>query len=598
MQIPDALQPWREWLEWFSPDLWPGFSDILGRVNPLLGPLRGVQAGGTPDLEGLADLQRRGPYERLLTSEWLLADELPEEFLRRASTGEHLFLAPEQRARKANRQVVVLFDAGPLQWGAPRLVHLALMILLARRAQAAGGELKWGIVQKPGKLASLTAASSLQNMLQARTNSPATAQQWEQWRDWLGEQPQTPGECWAVGLWHDRQAVLPAFTHRVHLQRTLDGTGIQFDLYSRNHRRVILPMPNQTAGQKLLKGQFETRSSTARAPDKGARVALTCPPVISPSGSHVALMLLDEPGSLVFHVPQMNQKKAQSGHRQLWPAGLKPVAACFVGNQLATVLSNAANLHFWKMASFQSMKQPLRETFLIPTGTATLQPCVWLQRTPGQLYCLDKQGKLIYWERDQTGESRLKPVEQKVIGLARVGQEALAYLKNECGRLFLKTRNSRGIDNSRLVPGPAADATQVLFAGSPKRRRSFVPCAVYHTTDGAWHVHSCAADPLHTEIVSLNSGHQPVGLLHDTANDHWSLVLISAGKTTVSLYREHQIQALFTTSTPIVRQTFCPVSGLLAVLTETRELLVFSVRENAMRLQVICNGVSSQETVS
>ncbi|MBX8490795.1 hypothetical protein [Pseudomonas lijiangensis] len=597
MQIPDALQPWREWLEWFSPDLWPGFSDILGRVNPLLGPLHGVQAGGTPDLEGLADLQRRGPYERLLTSEWLLADELPEEFLRRASTGEHLFLAPEQRARKANRQVVVLFDAGPLQWGAPRLVHLALMILLARRAQAAGGELKWGVVQNPGKLASLTASSSLKNMLQARTDSPATAQQWEQWRDWLGEQPQTPGECWAVGLWHDREAVLPAFTHRVHLQRTLDGTGIQLDLYSRNPQRVILPMPNQTAGQKLLKGQFETRSSTARAPDKSARVALTCPPVISPSGSYVALMLLDEPGSLVFRVPQVNQKKAQSGHRQLWSAGLKPVAAYFIGNKFAAVLSNAANLHFWKMACFQGIRQPLRETFLIPTGTATLQPCVWLHDR-SRLYCLDKQGKLIYWGNDQKQETRLTSVEQGVIGLARIGQETLAYLKNESGRLFLKTCDSRDTIKTRSVPGSAADATQVLFAGSPKRRSDFVPCAVYHTTDGAWHVHSCAADPLHTEIVSLNSGHQPVGLLYDTANDQWSLVLISAGKTTVSLYREHQVQTLFTTSTPIVRQSFCPVSGLLAVLTETRELLVFSVRENAMRLQVLCNGVSSQETAS
>ena len=53
----------------------------------------------------------------------------------------------KDRAREANRLIIVLFDAGPLQLGAARLVHLALLILLARRAQEAGAELRWGILQ-------------------------------------------------------------------------------------------------------------------------------------------------------------------------------------------------------------------------------------------------------------------------------------------------------------------------------------------------------------------------------------------------------------------------------------------------------------------
>ena len=147
MQLPEALQPWRQWLEWFAPQHLPLFADLLGRLNPVLGPLRGRQQGGVPEPDGVGDLQRRGPYERLLSSEWLLADEVPDEFMRRAVGGEHMFLAPQYRAREANRLIVVLFDAGPLQWGAARLVHIALLMLLARRAEEAGAQLRWGILQ-------------------------------------------------------------------------------------------------------------------------------------------------------------------------------------------------------------------------------------------------------------------------------------------------------------------------------------------------------------------------------------------------------------------------------------------------------------------
>ena len=95
MQLPEALQPWRQWLEWFAPQHLPLFADLLGRLNPVLGPLRGRQQGGVPEPDGVGDLQRRGPYERLLSSEWLLADEVPDEFMRRAVGGEHMFLAPQ-----------------------------------------------------------------------------------------------------------------------------------------------------------------------------------------------------------------------------------------------------------------------------------------------------------------------------------------------------------------------------------------------------------------------------------------------------------------------------------------------------------------------
>lgn len=124
MQLPESLSPWRQWLEWFTPGQLPLFADFLGRLNPLLGPLRGMHQGGVPEPEGLGNLQRRGPYERLLTSEWLLAEEVPDEFLRRAVAGEHLFLAPQYRARQANRLIMSCLMQAPCNSAVPGLFTL------------------------------------------------------------------------------------------------------------------------------------------------------------------------------------------------------------------------------------------------------------------------------------------------------------------------------------------------------------------------------------------------------------------------------------------------------------------------------------------
>ncbi|UFH50809.1 hypothetical protein [Pseudomonas sp. KNUC1026] len=312
MQLPKSLQPWREWLHWFSPGQLPLLADLLGRINPLLGPLRGLQQGGTPEADGLGDLQRRGPYERLLASEWLLAEELPDEFLRRAVVGEHLFLAPQYRAHQANRWIVVLFDAGPLQWGAPRLVHLALLILLARRAREAGAELRWGILQSAPQLHEFQAPWQLKLLLEARTYQPVTEAHWQAWHAWLADNTYDSGERWVVGQ------QLPAIdtrscTHTVQVKQSLDGQRIVFALHSGTARRVELPNPDERQALQLIKGEFNNVAPAAHRTAKGQvpRVALTPAPIIAPSGRHIALKLLDEPGLLVIKLPAARQKGAR-----------------------------------------------------------------------------------------------------------------------------------------------------------------------------------------------------------------------------------------------------------------------------------------------
>lgn len=73
------------------------------------------------------------------------------------------------------------------------------------------------------------------------------------------------------------------------------------------------------------------------------------------------------------------------------------------------------------------------------------------------------------------------------------------------------------------------------------------------------------------------------------ADDHYSLVLLSHNQQTIAVYCDGQQEVLFTTSEPIAKLSFCPMSGLVAALTSARELLVYSVTLRTMRLQVFCN---------
>lgn len=174
--LPEALAPWRAQLDLFPADLASALAPLLPRVALALGPLRVSAPTGDGDPDGFAGLSRRGNYERLLLSEWLLADELPDEFLRRAAAREHAFLELARRSPARCASSVALFDAGPASLGAPRVAHLAALIVLAARAAQAGASFTWGLLQAPGApLVPGASRESLLGLLGARTAVAPTA---------------------------------------------------------------------------------------------------------------------------------------------------------------------------------------------------------------------------------------------------------------------------------------------------------------------------------------------------------------------------------------------------------------------------------------
>jgi hypothetical protein len=147
-ELPPALRPWSESLSFLTVEAAVHIGPLVRRLDALVRRHDATTARlGEPD--GFGGLTTKGHPERLLLSEWLLAEELPLEFMRRAAQNELLHINPVFRAAQPEGRVAVFCDVGPEQLGAARLVQLATLIVLHRRSRARGTDLMLGVSGAP-----------------------------------------------------------------------------------------------------------------------------------------------------------------------------------------------------------------------------------------------------------------------------------------------------------------------------------------------------------------------------------------------------------------------------------------------------------------
>jgi hypothetical protein len=189
-QLPAALAPWAPALSVLTPELAIALGPMVRRLDALVAR-RAPAATTQGQHEGIDGLSRRGSADRILLSEWLLATEIPEEFLRRAANAELLHLAPAGPKPRPRGRVAVLLDTGPRQLGAGRLVQLAALVVLSRRALEAKAELVVGILgDPPGDWLTGELPELLDGWRTARRSvEPTNA---ESWLEKLG----SPDEAW------------------------------------------------------------------------------------------------------------------------------------------------------------------------------------------------------------------------------------------------------------------------------------------------------------------------------------------------------------------------------------------------------------------
>ncbi len=478
-ELPAALQPWRLWLDWFDLPLAQVLGELLLRLNPLLGP-HPREAHGQLEPDGLEGLHRRGPYERLLLSEWAMADDLPDEFLRRAANHEHLFLAPKRISPQSSTRLLAVFDAGPTQWGAPRLLHLALWILLARRAQQAQVQFVWGLTHAPGELHSADSPEPLQQLLQARTPTLSSAAHWQAWQAQVGAEQLA--ERWRIGA-PAPSAATAGFSHRAaialhtDLQLHLSLSGPQAT------RSLQLALPDAAAAKRLLRGDFvreaAPRDSSAPTLVLLDKISLLRAPLISFSGKDVGVVLSGPRQSALIKV---NPKNNDQPRIQYFHCGGQEIGAATISDfAFIGLTASATEMRFWNAPRSQALTRPGRHLMTLTPGLNRLRDCVTVHHSRHRsMLLLDDAGRLLSWTHEPLGLA-FNQLDEHVLHLTQLNPQTAVYARHAGDKLQLITlmRNARHGELSLPMPKPKA----VHLAGLRSRGQWTGAVAVTHAAD-------------------------------------------------------------------------------------------------------------------
>jgi hypothetical protein len=475
MDLPRPLAPWGPYLSIFPRDLALSLGPVLQRLSSAVGPLKVRRSSGDGEADGFDGLTRRGSYERLLASEWLLADEAPDEFMRRAVTGEHIFLRINHPAPGGSRVSVAIFDAGPGQLGSPRIAQLAALIVLARRAEAAGVRFAWGILQDPdGPLFSEVTEAGVLRLLQARTPHEASEGQVQAWRDRVRAWKELD-DLWIVGP--PRLGAMPTTRGASVLQvwDTLDPEMRRVAVKVRRGQgttpsEVSLELPEDAACVRLLRDPF---AASAAAPRRLAAGLVPVSNLIFAANASKLFARAAGGGLVGFPIP--NSQRADAGaprHYDPRP-GAPPVAVGVAGKRVAVATSQEGVLVPWYYqkrggaspgAAWTSDRNdrddrgdldgdgaPLFRDALPGDVPPLLHPMLTVG---GHAFVLDAEGALFRLAETPSGRALVRLAERVAAAAVVAGQLAFVEPASESGPARIAT-----------VAGNAAPITAVTLDG-------------------------------------------------------------------------------------------------------------------------------------
>lgn len=301
-----TLLRWRKQLDLFPEDVAATLGELMHRLAAPLAAISTSRDAEQGDVDGFDGVARRGSYERLLPSEWLLRETLPLEFLRRAAQVEHSFFRLAHRHAAPTHASLVLFDAGPDQLGACRLAQLALLLLLANQAELRGQTLNWQHLHRIDEPPLHTLDEhSVRVFLEGRTPRRSTPDDLHEWRQRFPDHEQ-----WWIGsrrLLGASQAAGPAISIHETLAVETAQLEVRFSAPGKPGRERLLDLPPPEQAARLLRNPFEIERKPA--PNTLAST-LRSNLLLNPSGSR--LYYLNERGQLVaLAVP--NSASAHAG---------------------------------------------------------------------------------------------------------------------------------------------------------------------------------------------------------------------------------------------------------------------------------------------
>lgn len=414
IQLPPPLAPWASLLEIFPTDLARSLGPLVQRLDVAIGPLRSAFQWGQGEPDGYDGLARRGLYERLIVSDWLLADELPEEFFRRAATGEHSFLKLAHRERAQARSCVALFDAGPTQLGAPRLAQLASLIVLARRAQLANARFEWGILQDEShQLFDEISPLNIETWLKARTVQTLANTQIESWREVLDAREKSD-DFWLIGGRELEECGAARGTSLLLIEDPLEietrTLQVQFKMSQRSPQKITLELPADADCARLLREPFSNMSMAAR---EWRKVSVSCAARSNLLFADATRLLArSDDGVVLYQIPKSPKggiprpKRYQCDVQNLVAAGLHGKAIMVVvksGQGFYLLCLNKQNSPF-EVGPYAWTGLSLRNSS--PDFSAQLAPLFFLHdREPLMWLPLAKDQSLLQFKKDKKAEA-------------------------------------------------------------------------------------------------------------------------------------------------------------------------------------------------
>lgn len=601
-ELPEALAPWAAQFAALQEDVALALAPWVGRLALAVGSLAAVHTGRTGEPDGYGGLARRGSYERLVAGEWGVAELFPDEFLRRAAAGEHLFLDLARRAPRAARASVAIVSAGPAQLGSPRLAHLAALIVLARRANAAGAGFSWGILEdRAHQLTGQLDAAAIRRLLAARTAVAAEHGALAAWLTAVGRGPS--GDVWFIGAEQDAAVARRAGAACLVVRDLLEphGRALEVEIERRGPRarlRLELPAPELCA--RLLRDPFRAgagaRTASAAGPARAVRFA--------PGGQR---LLVELAGGAAESWPIPNSPRAGVGQARRWtPPRDRVVVALGVGRrsvlavtatrddpavvELGTGDSHRIRVTLLARAA-EVLQARLTEGAGVPIGTCGLvslragAPAELVVEIAGHLVIVN--ARLTPWPPPDTeltahslqaGNSAQLPTaiatafRRASVVWAERRDEPATGTATARGAIRIVEASASGNRPLTALDASAAPAVQLGFAWPPE--------------SSGWGVVAVALDDEHWTVaaeklapVIMRSVDPVVGV---RLQDNAPALLTQPEPHRLCWLERDRRELLPPSATPIMAAAVCPVLPRLAWVTEAGEVVVYSMLHKAI----------------
>jgi hypothetical protein len=351
----ETLGPWRAALRGVDPELIPAAEAMAERLWLFFGPYPLPGSGDDGEPQGYFGLERRGPYERLLTSEWAMLEAAPLEFLRRAVAGEQLFFALSRRRPAGGRRCVALVDAGPEQLGNCRLAQLALLMVLAERSRAAGAQFLWSSWQAPpGDHDEGFEGGALRRFLEQRSPHMVAPEMRQAWLALLGA-PAAEEERWSIGGADAGQCAGLQWVAIGENEQDIAcrSLTVEWRPPGRPRKSIELPLPPETARIRLLKDPYQRLEPAKAMQPRNPKNGLLESPIESISfgcrDERLLVRTATELEMIVFGARPFDQQPGGRPRSFRFEQGEKLVAAGSADAFMAVVLRRENELCFHRV---------------------------------------------------------------------------------------------------------------------------------------------------------------------------------------------------------------------------------------------------------